>query len=133
MKNFDQFHDGFLDGLLIQGANVHVFLCTDNREEFALELRGVLSLKADGFRKGNIIFDVLVRDGEDLTFHDIMNFFEFKDEVKALQRLEETRRKNLVVLEINPSYGASCIILAESVELLPRNEMMKRISLAADC
>ncbi len=120
MENLDRFHDGFLDGLLIQGATVRVFLSTYSKQEFVLEVCGVLSLKADGFRQGNIIFDVLIRDGDDLTIHDIMNFFEFNEEAKALEKLEEARRKNLVALEINPSYGASCTILAESVELLPR-------------
>jgi len=118
--NYDRFHDGFRDGLLIQDATVRVFLSTDCKQEFVLDVRGVLSLKADGFRQGNIIFDVLIRDGDDITIHDISNFFEFKEEIKALEKLEEARCKNLVVLEINPSYGANCAILAESVELLPR-------------
>ena len=124
MEKFDQFHDGFLDGLLIQGTTVRVFLSTDGRQEFVLEVRGVLSLKADGFRQGNIIYEVLERDGGDVTFDDMMNFFEFKDEANAHRKLEEARGKNLIVLEINPSYGASCTILAESVELLSRRESM---------
>jgi len=120
MEKFDQLHDGYLDGLLIQGVTVHVFLSTADRREFVLEVPGVVSLKVDGFRQGNIIFDVLIRKGDDITLHDIVKVFEFKDEARALRKLEEARRMNLIVLEINPSYGASCIILAESVELLPR-------------
>jgi hypothetical protein len=121
MKTFNQFHDGFLDGLLIQGTAVRVFLSTEGRQEFVLEVRGVLSLKVDDFRQGNIILDVLERDGDDLTCQDMMSVFDFEDEAWARKKLEEARGKNLVVLEINPSYGASCIILAESVELLPRS------------
>ena len=120
MEKFDQFHDGFIDGLLVQGTSVRVFLSTEDRQEFVLEVGGVLSLKVDGFRQGNIIFDVLIRKGDDITIHDIVNLLGFKDEAKALRELEETRRMNLIVLEINPSYGASCIILGESVELLSR-------------
>lgn len=119
MGNFDQFHDGFLDGLLIRGTSVRVFLSTSDRQEFELKVSGVSSLKAEGFRQGNIIFDVLTRSGDDITIHDIMDFFEFKEEAKALTKLEEVRRKDLIVLEINPSYGAGCIILAESAELVP--------------
>jgi hypothetical protein len=59
-----------------------------------------------------------------LTEDDAVQFYlstqereRFIDEAKAVAKLEEAR-KHLVVLEINPSYGASCIILAESVELL---------------
>jgi hypothetical protein len=123
MKTLDRFHDGFLDGLLIQDATVHVFLSTDDKQGFILKVCGVLSLKADGFRQGNIIYDVLVRDGDELTLHDIMTFFEFKDETNALKKLDEAHSKNLLVVEINPSYGANCIILAESVELLPRDQV----------
>jgi hypothetical protein len=120
MEKFDQFHDGYLDGLLIQGTSVSIFLSAEDRQEFVLEVGGVLSLKVDGFRQGNIIFDVIIRDGDNITIHDIINLFGFKDEAKALKKFEESRRMNLIVLEINPSYGASCLILAESVELLPR-------------
>jgi hypothetical protein len=120
MKEFDQFHDGYLDGLQIQGANVRIFLRADGGQEFVLEVSGVLRPRADGFREGNIIFDVLVRNGDDITVHDIIDCYGFKEEANALTKLEELRRKNPVVLEINPSYGASCTILAESVELFPR-------------
>jgi len=120
MEKFDQFHDGFLDGLLIQGTSVRVFLSTEDRQEFVLEVGGVLSLIVDGFRQGNIIFDVLIRKGDDITIDDIVNLLGFKDEAKAQRKLEEVCHMNLIVLEINPSYGASCIILAESVELLSR-------------
>jgi hypothetical protein len=120
MEKFDQFHDGFLDGLLIQGTTVRVFLSSYDRREFVLEVGGVVSLKADGFRQGNIIFDVLKRNGDEITVDDIQNLLEFREEELGLKKLEEARGKNLVVLEINPSYGASCVILAESVELLPR-------------
>jgi hypothetical protein len=120
MREFNQFHDEYLDGLLIEGADAHVFLHTESGQKFVLEVSGVLSLRVDGFRQGNIILDVLIRNGDEITVHDIIGFFEFKEEAKALTKLEEVRSKNLVVLEINPSYGATCTILAESVELLPR-------------
>lgn len=120
MKEFDQFHDGFLRGVLLDGATVRVFLSTENRQEYALEIRGVLSLKVDGFREGNIIYDVLVRNGDEITLQDMMNFYDFRDEANAARKLEETRRGDLIVLEINPSYGAICNILGKSVELLPR-------------
>jgi len=127
MKTFDMFHDGFLDGLLVHGSILHVFLSTSDKQEFVLQVSGVLSLKVDGFRQGNIIYDVLVRAGDEVTFDDIMNFYEFKDETKALLKLEDARKKNVVVLEINPSYGATCILLAKSVDLLHRQEWANRV------
>ena len=122
MKIFDQFHDGSLDGFLVQGSTLSVFLSTANKQEFILKASGVLSLKVDGFRQGNIIYDVIVRSSNEVTFDDIISFYDFKDEAKALLKLEDTRHKNLAVLEINPSYGATCIILAASIDLLSRHE-----------
>jgi hypothetical protein len=120
MAEFGQFHDGFLDGLLTEDDAVQFYLSTQERERFVIEASGVVALRVDGFQKGNIIFDVLVRKGEDITIHDVTSLMGFIDEAKAVAKLEEAR-KHLVVLEINPSYGASCIILAESVELLHRS------------
>ena len=122
MRKFDQFHDEYLRGLLIESTTVHVFLSTEDGKKFDIEVRGVLSLKLDGFREGNIIYEVLVREPEEITLQDMMNFYEFRDAANAIKKLEETRKKDLVILEINPSYGATCIILAASVELLPRHE-----------
>src|SRR5271168_3995358 len=116
MKSFERFHDGFLDGLLINGTTVRVFLSTSDREEFILELHGVSSLKADGLRQGNIIFELLERGGDDLTLGDMIHLFDFNNEADAQRKLESARGSNLVALEINPSYGASCTILAESME-----------------
>ncbi len=124
MKTFDDFHDGLLDGLLIQDdATVSIFLSTADRQKSVLKVGGVLSLKVDGFRQGNIIYDVIVRTGDELTLDDMVNFYDFKDEKRALTKLEESRQKRLVILEINPSYGATCIILAESVDLLNGHEI----------
>jgi hypothetical protein len=129
MKTLEQFHDGFLNGLLIQNTTVYVFISTDKSKKFVLEGGDVLSLKADGFRQGNIIYDVLVRDGDEVTLEDIQNFYEFKDEANALKKLEDVRRKTVVVLEINPSYGASCLILAGSVDLITYQEWSERRSI----
>lgn len=44
----------------------------------------------------------------------------------AEKLLDKALEQNLIVLEINPSYGASCILLAESVDLLHRSESVGR-------
>jgi hypothetical protein len=120
MASFDQFHDGSLDGVLTENDAVHFYVSTYEREKFVIEAFGVVALKVDDFRKGNIIFDVVVRIGEDITLQDVAGVMGFIDESKAVSQLEEAR-KHLIVLEINPSYGASCILLAKSAELLPRS------------
>jgi hypothetical protein len=120
MRELGQFHDGYFDGLQILGADVRVFLRAHGGQEFVLEVGGVLRLRVDGFREGNTILDVLIRNGDEIKVHDIIESYGFEEEANALTKLEELRHRNLVVLEINPSYGATCAILAKSVELLPR-------------
>jgi hypothetical protein len=61
MKSYSEFHDGFLDGFLMDGDSAYVFLRTQHEAPFVLEVLGVGSLKVDGFRQGNIIYDVLLR------------------------------------------------------------------------
>jgi hypothetical protein len=130
MKNYDQFHDGSLDGLLIEGTSVHVFLSTDAKGAFVLAATGVAALAAGGFKAGNIIFEVLTKQNAGVTLQDITDVYgltaDDKGRDQAQKFLEKAQQRNLIVLEINPSYGASCIILAESVDLLRRQEWADR-------
>jgi hypothetical protein len=67
MKTYSEFHDGFLEGLHIdRDAKVaRVFLRTLEGQRASAVLNGVVMLKADGFREGNIIFDVSTRDSDE--------------------------------------------------------------------
>jgi hypothetical protein len=121
MKTFSQFHDGWLDGLLISDSSAHLFLSTEDRKSFVLEVDGVLSLQADGFRAGNIIFDVLVREDDEVNSEDVFHLYGFTDQEKALAKFESLRKGKLLVVEVNPSYGAACRILAASVNLISRD------------
>ena len=78
MKTYHQFHDGFLDGLLIDKDRgmVHVYLSTWEKERNTAVLSGVLMLKAGGFREGNIILDVSTRDHDEVTLKDIAELYE---------------------------------------------------------
>lgn len=135
MKNYDQFHDGSLDGLLIEGTSVQMFLSTDAKESFVLAVTGVAALAADGFKAGNIIFEVLTKQNAEVTLQDMIDVYELpaddKGHEQAQKHLEKAQQRNLIVLEINPSYGATCLVLAESVELLRRQEWADRSLLAA--
>jgi hypothetical protein len=130
MKNYDQFHDGSLDGLLIDQASVQVFLSTEEKQAFVVVADGVVALAADGFKAGNIIFEVLVRQDEELTLQDVTEVYGLpagvSGEDQAQKLLEKARGQNLIILEINPSYGATCLVLAKSVDLLHRQEWTDR-------
>ena len=129
MKYFPQFHDGSLDGLVIDKKNVHVLLATENREQFVLIASGVVTMAAHNFRQGNIIFEVAMRHHEEIALEAIE---ELRGLPKGLDRKDQARklvedtRQNLTLLEIIPSYGATCTLLAESIDLLPRNEWAER-------
>lgn len=126
MKNYDQFHDGWLDGLLIDQKSVQVFLSTEDRHPFVVVASGVIALAADGFKAGNIVFEVVTRQKEELVLQDITRAYGLAEGATDLDQaqklLDKALEQNLIVLEINPSYGATCIILAASVNLLHRRE-----------
>src|SRR5271167_1382443 len=121
MKNYGQFHDGSLDGLLIAQDSVQVFLSTEEKQPHRLLVGGVAALSANGFKAGNIIFEVLTRQEEELTAQDMTKSYGLSDNAggqeQAKKLLLDAQKRRLVVLEINPSYGATCIILAASVDL----------------
>jgi hypothetical protein len=130
MKNHDQFHDGVLEGLWIDGTNVHVFLSTLKKERFTAVAEGVVALAGNGFRAGNIIFEVLTRGHEEIVSSDIAELYDLQDgsqgEGQGMKLLEKAQHEGLTLLEINPSYGGTCLVLAHSITLLEWNEWLAR-------
>ena len=110
-----------MDGLLVQDRNVRIFLRTMQQQLFVLELFGVERLMLEEFREGNIIFDIVVRVGAEIASDDIHTLFGFSDEQGRLRVLEEAQQKGRIVVEIRPSYGASCLLIADSVQLSSRS------------
>ena len=66
-----KFHDGFVDGFLIRESQVIIFIRTDGNEAFALVADDVTRLRVDNLLQGNIIFDIVIRRGEDLIRSDV--------------------------------------------------------------
>jgi hypothetical protein len=137
MKEYSQFHDGSLDGFWNDGDLVHIFLSTESKKRFTMVAEGVAALGADGFRKGHIIFDVLTRTHEDLNQSDIATLYDLQSgdagQRQADKLLEKARQERLIVLEINPSYGASCLVLARTFDLLSRKEWLERYLSGPSC
>jgi hypothetical protein len=130
MKKYAQFHDGFFEGFWIDGTTVHVYLSTLEKERFTAVADGVVALDANGFRAGNIIFDVVVRDYEEVTSRDIEALFDLGEgpagEDQRMRQLDNAKREKLSLLEIGPSYGGAFMVLAQSVNLLERTEWPSR-------
>jgi hypothetical protein len=123
MKNHTQFHDGTFDGLRIQDRDkgiVDVYLRTSKGQRTTVVLTGVVMLNATGFKAGNIIFEVLTRDHNEVTAQDITELYDLQPghepESWEKQLMEKVGQEALQILEINPSYGARCLVLARTME-----------------
>jgi hypothetical protein len=133
-KLYSEFHDEFLDGLLLDDSSAHIFLRTYQQERFVIEASNVAALNAGDFKLGNIIFEVLTRSANELTLEDIEAvhgpFPEVYRSHYAKRDLELALEKNLILLEINPSYGATCLVLAATMDLCSRQKWVDRHMLA---
>ncbi len=130
MTEFSQFHDGWFEGLLIEEKQLYVFLATHEKERFVLVAKETEALAINGVKAGNIIFDVVKRGYEQVQPEDIDSLYEFPPTAAGkLDResvISKMHREKWSLLEINPSYGASCLILADSFCLLAYAEWLER-------
>ncbi len=121
-----EFHDGFLKGFLIDQKTIYVFLSTEAADDFVITARDVVAMVADGFKAGNVIFEVLIKANDEITPADVAETYgllaESSAEAQTKSLLEKSREHDLKLLEINPSYGGRCLILARSIDLVPRAE-----------
>ncbi len=125
MKTYSQFHDGFLEGLRIDkdGKVVEVYLSTLEKERTTAVLSGVVILKAGGFREGNIIFEVSTWACEEITLADVADLYELDPghEPAAWEHklMDRVMTEGLQMLGVSSSYGGTCLILAQTIELVP--------------
>jgi|SRR6516162_2538875 len=119
--NIPNFHDGHFDGLRI-GPNkeLRLFLRTQEGNSFTLALRGVDALALSEVKQDNIVFDLVLRSGMQLTISDIEELFGVEaDTPQAADLLKAKRGKEIQLLELSASYGAHGLVLFQSVEILP--------------
>jgi len=132
MKNYDQFHDGFLEGILIEDTTVYVQLSTDQKERFSAVLTGVVALTVNGLKAGNVVFEVQTREAPELTVQDVEQLYDLVEgsagQNQAQRLLKQAQEKTLMLFEIVPSYGATCLVLARSVEIVDREKWLKSYS-----
>ena len=115
------FHDGSFDGLWILGnKKVHLFLTNVDKERVTIVLDGVEALWLRDIWAGNIIFDVLIVDTNELTESHIESVYKLSDIAKEGQiaaLLASAQTAGLRGLEIMSSYGAEGIVLFKGIEL----------------
>jgi hypothetical protein len=130
MNDYDNSHDGDLEGVWVDQSTAYVFLSTVMKERFAVVADGVVALTVTNFKQGNLIFEVSVRGHEELTMDDIAALYglrEGKDGEEQAAKLQvKARQERLSILEIIPSYGATCLLLAHSIKIIDQNEWSAR-------
>jgi hypothetical protein len=130
MNDYGNFHDGVLEGVWVDDSTAYVFLSTFRRERFAAVANGVVALTVTNFKKGNLIFEAVTRGHEELTMDDIAALYDLREgkegDEQAAKLLAKARQERLSILEISPSYGATCLLLAHSIEIIDQNEWSTR-------
>ena len=125
MNKFDQFHDGFYNGLLIRKGSVDFFVETYEKGRFVLSASGGVSLLSRGLREGHIIFDIECRATSEITLGDIREIHGFadgpRDEAYAQKAMAKVADQNLSLLVMSSSYGGDCLLLAKSFVLQPES------------
>lgn len=127
MKVFREFHDGAVGGLLLEGASALLFLSTSKKDSFVFKADEVDRLRMSDVRQGNIIFDVIAREGNEITLRDNMELYGFSEEAKAVETLAEVRQEQRLVLEVNASYGAALLLIAKTLRVMSRQTWLEEL------
>jgi hypothetical protein len=69
------FHDGFVDGVLVEEGSAKIFVGTVRREKFTILLSGVKTLILNDFRQGNIILSLEWLDATKISDEAIFDFY----------------------------------------------------------
>jgi hypothetical protein len=112
------FHDGFIDGLLVNGLDARVFLRTASQEKFTIVLSGVKSLVLDDFRQGNIILSVDWLDPASLHDESVRRLYQVAQKSSVEERwILDAQTEGLHALEIIPSYGGALAAIFQGREI----------------
>jgi hypothetical protein len=132
MNEYADFHDGWFEGLWIEGKTAHFFVANYVPERFVIVASGVAELAVDGVKSGNIIYDVLIRDWQEVNIGDIRALYSLAgsphEEAQTNRLKEKVQLEQWKLLEMNSSYGATGLVLAGSFELLHRELWLERYS-----
>ena len=131
MNSFEQFHDGFYNGLFIREGSVDIFVANENKQRFVVSAREVIALVSTDIRAGNIIFDIVCRRGIEITLDDIREAHEFghepQDVSHAQRAMEQARELDLSFLALSSSYGGTLAMLAKSFTLRTEEDWIKEL------
>ena len=82
-------------------------------------LHEVIAVSSTGFSIQNIIFDVQVKESHELTEQDMRDVYAISaGDSRLAGLLEKAQARRSVLVVVDPSCGANCLALGQSVELL---------------
>ena len=85
-------------------------------------LDGVQALVLNDVKQGNIILDLVIREGAEITKNDVAQVYGLNDDSVTKNKLETAVNGGFQILEINPSYGAEGLILFKTWSLVPSTD-----------
>lgn len=122
MTSQPNFHDGFVDGLILFKSKVHIFLRTISGGKYTLILYEMEALRANDIREGNIILDVDFFESNQLDVSFIFEVYQYSDEHKKKFVVEDWIRaasqKRLKGIEISTSYGCTLLAIFKTHEFV---------------
>ena len=115
-------HDAFLYRIDFGGEHVTLYFRGSLGGNLKLDLRGVVLMSSSGLAEKNIVLDVTIQHGSDVHVETVNALFPGKTQAQDAYRgmmLHRLRMKELILLQISPSYGGEITIICEGVEHAP--------------
>jgi hypothetical protein len=123
-------HDGLLVGLFFPGDNRVLVAIRDlHGTHHCIELTGVISFRAGDLWEGNIILDITVNSGDEVESQFIACALGIEDnpaikgnpnyEAYLLETMERFKKKELLLVQLNPSYGCEFTCVCSHISLAP--------------
>lgn len=114
-------HDAYVVGIFTfdDTSSLWIVIATDD-QVVCLSLFGVERFRCDDFRLGNIILDMTIEDVSAMSIKDVSLLYDINpDDKAAFQRIiDSARSKELVVVNLNSSYGCTFISTCSGAEII---------------
>ncbi len=131
MRSFEQFHDGFYNGLIIREGSVDIFVANHVKQRFVVSATEVAALVSTDIRAGNIIFDIVCRTGIEITLDDIREAHGLgdrpQDDSHAQRAMAKALESELSFLALSPSYGGTLAMFAKRFNLRTEEDWIREL------
>jgi hypothetical protein len=115
-----ELHDGLLVGIIMQPDQDELtLLCrqVDGRE-IRITIPEIVRLRVDNFLQGNIIFSLLIHEGDACPTPSVRRVYSYDDDDEARRylssRIKEIKDGCWTLVEVNTSYGCELLALSRA-------------------